>query len=177
MISLPRLRAVTKSNSDLEFLRDAVVGQWEKATGGLWLRRIGYVQEMTVPDRTNKVWLSLRPLETLTSVEEREKGSATWTTVDSSGYYNDEHRVERIGQDYFEKNVRFTYTGGYADDTAPEDILNAIATQVQFLQQRLSNEHLISRSRTVGDSQVVFLESAGQHPYFKQIAQQRRRKV
>lgn len=155
-------------DSGLQSLRDAVVAQFEELTGYLWNARTGYVEilENTLRDCADVVWLSLSPVTTLTTVEEKARASgATWTALASTDYeLIGAHRLTKLTGS-FEDLVRVTYTGGYSDTTCPSAIANALLAQAKFLASRLDDQK-IAISQQAFEAGSTTLLSPDVHPLF-----------
>ncbi len=169
-----RLELQPRDDQRLVGLRDAVVGLWEQETGRPWLRREDYVQTIRPRDYTRKIWLALRPVESVTKVEEILSGS-DWTELDSEGWLFVEPTIEKLSS-YFRRLVRVTYTGGVvaepedAEAKTPADIREALILQARYLVDRHSGENAILRSKAFEKGSTSFL-SADLHPLFKKTAQ------
>lgn len=180
MISLARLRRdlqVTPDQEDsLADTKASVVALWEQVTNRLWASRTGYVEEIR-PTITTEDTLRLRlsPVSAVTLVEERAAGSSTWDAVDSTDYaVQAPDRLVRLTS-VWGPEVRVTYSGGYADDAAPADVLMALVSQMRFQGARLGQDRIAVRGQTVQGGGATFLEDGFLAPFFRKLAARYRR--
>jgi len=157
-------------------IRQEVIDLWEEQTGRLWDIRTGYI-EIVTPEtvRTTKIWPSLRPISTITTIEERAARGSTWTTLDSSNYLVVRDHIENISVPWGDR-VRITYDGGYSDSTSPLDVRKALVLQAKFMQVRFSDGKIATKSEGFEGGSVGFLEDAFIHPFFRKLAHKKRRK-
>lgn len=181
MISLARLRRDLQVSPDQEdALADArasAVALWEQATDRLWALRTGFVEEIR-PKITAEDTLRLRlsPVSSLSLVEERAAGESDWETLDASDYVlQAPDRLRRL-DGFWAPEVRVTYSGGYAEDTAPADVLLALVAQMRFQSVRLGQDRIAVRGQTVQGGGATFLEDGFLVPFFSKLADRHRRK-
>lgn len=169
MISVATLRRELNLGGDreelLELLRDTVVGLWESYTGALWDQRSGHVETRRVAEDTTLLQLSLRPVSSVTTVEEMDDDESDWTELEADeDFVSIGHTLRRRGTAW-SPNVRITYSGGYTESTAPAQVRAALVTQARFMAKRLSNEHVEISSQNFEGGSGVFLRP-DVHPLF-----------
>lgn len=169
------LRAVASAEDSLEGLRDAVVEQFEQMTGLLWNQRTGYVETSQIWPGQEVVFLSLRPVSSITSVEERRRSDTEYSELATSKYALDGHRLVRLDSLFWDGIVKVTYSGGYTETTCPADVRLALLKQAAFLTARTGNDKIavksLSRQGASGD-----LEVANYCPLFITTARSRARR-
>lgn len=173
-----------RANEDLlPRLRNAVIALWESRTSRQWSLRTGRTKEFRIihplSDRT--LHLDLYPVAAITSVEERfapQKSIGSWTrgidedyeVVDTDQYFvrEDIGTIERFN-DNWKGLVKVTWDGGYADDTAPGDILEALILQAQFMVARWDPSKIAITSQGFESGSTSFI-TGDTHPQFKKLA-------
>lgn len=182
MITIEELREHVRVNPEddheLALIRSAVIGLWERLTGGLWDAKTGDIVTLRVSStRQVSLWLPRRPITELTTVQERDVGETSWTTLETTAFFltnENTGEVERIGR-YWKQHVKITYSAGYDETTAPAEVRNALFLQARFMVERYDGEKLTVRGQNIGKGQVTFLESSDAHPHFKKLATNYRR--
>jgi hypothetical protein len=190
VISISALRAALGDpalESRLAGLRDAVVEQWESATGRPWRAETDRV-EIHEPEhhRTSKLWLRLAPVQSVTLVEVSHHG-IDWVETDAWAL-TAPATLRRIAG-YWAPMVRVTYSGGYtADDGSPTpspspspafppppaDVVEALLTQARFLIQRNAGINLTVAAQAFQGASVTY-HPADRHPLFTAAVRRRRR--
>lgn len=170
MISLSRVRQVAnldaKDDSKLLALKSQVVEQFVQLTGKVWST---YTNRLDYYDLSHE-HCRLVPLKvanaTVSLVE--YLSLPDWIT------FTDDYIVVR---DALRSSVdlpmtlRVTASGGYADDAAPAQILEAIALQVRFLLERNQTGRVALKSKNFEGGDGVFMEI---HPMYRDAIAQNR---
>jgi hypothetical protein len=181
MISTSRLRQelrISPNQDELVVeLKSVVIDLWERATGSLWNKRTGYVEDLTIPDDEDHyyIWPALRPVTAITTIQERDRTVSSWTLLASDKYIINGLKIEKL-TDCWSSRVRLTYTGGYDETTCPQSVKRALILQAQFMTHRLGEDKIAIKSENFEGGSGTF-EEAFLHPYFLQHAKQHRRKV
>jgi len=168
--------------AQVPILRDAVVTQWEQASGLLWTARTDYQEVISNlgSGHSTTIWLSLRPVSEVTLVEQRDwyRSGPAYVELDEDDYAVDGHTIEKVDGCPWMGHVRVTYTGGYDEDTCPADVRLALLKQVSFLLARNSSEKiaLASHASRGGGGSAQYLP-ADYHPLFKAALIARGRKA
>lgn len=164
---------------DLKLLRATVIKLWESVTKRLWNSRTDYVESINIGGDTQTVqslWLSLWPITSITSIEERD-ADEDWATVDSDEYVQQGRRqiVRKSATNfrYWKHFVRVTYSGGATE--VDEDIQLALIAQAKFMRTRLAKEQITLQSQNFEGGAGVMLR-ADLHPIFKTLAMLHKRK-
>lgn len=164
---------------DLKLLRATVISMWEAATKRLWNARTGYEEDINIGAETQtrqSLWLSLWPITTITSIEERD-ADEDWETVDSDEYTRQGRRqiIRNSATSYrFWKHfVRVTYDGGASE--VDEDIQMALIVQAKFMRTRMAKEQITLQSQNFEGGAGVMLR-ADFHPLFKQMVKIHKKK-
>lgn len=181
MISATRLRDAIPGigSGDVSAARAQVIAQWEALAFGKWAWAENHV-EVVEPfdDYAKTLHLELRPVDTIITVKERSiQAIDDWadiTALDASVYApRADGRLIRRQGDWLDE-VEVTYTGGYPDDEAPADILEALILQARYNQERHQGEKLVTSQTAAKDATVSFLR-ADYHPLFMATAKRHRR--
>lgn len=182
MIKVETLRAAlvpalpADRDAELPGLVAEIVAEWERETGSPWNYRDEY-EEIILPrtERYNKVFLQLVPVDEVEKVEVRTRAGEDWDElVEGDDFELVGRRVlERIGQ-YWERQVRVTYSGGYKE--APADVQAAFIVQAKFKLARFSDGKVVVKSQNFEGGGGV-LETADMAPLFKAAAKRLARKV
>lgn len=176
--AIPQAKEAGKN--DAEVLASTVIEMWERATGRLWNFRQAH-QQLFRSVGSGTILLDLLPVATVTAVEERERGSASWVALAASQWvYVPRRSIERVSG-CWSYQVRVTYDGGYkADGTGeqktPSDVRRAMITQAQFLVERYSQEKVALRSQSFAGGNSTFFENSALHPLFQEASERHARK-
>lgn len=190
MISLPYLRQSfqfsPKEEARALALIDAAVDLWESATRGLWKARTGHSETVQLGASTcGSLFLRLSPVTAIANVEERGSWGdhgvpsidGDWEALTADDYVLLSPReLKRARSASWSPYVRVSYSGGYANDTAPDDVLRAIAVQVAFDAKRNDDFRLVTSSQNFEGGAGVFLDSRA-HPLFTAAARRHVRKA
>lgn len=168
------------TRNDPAALVEAAVALWERATGRLWKYREDYQEVQYGSGGT--ILLSLWPVETITSVEERRRGSAEWITLNASSWvFIPRRTIERV-TGCWGHQVRVTYTGGVKHDgvgafKTPDDIRRGLVTQCAFMLKRWSDEKVAVKSQGFAGGSSTFFENAAIHPLLQELVDRHQRKI
>jgi hypothetical protein len=183
LLTIPEFRARLnfdpEQDEQVEDILAEVTSDWEKLTGRLWEKNAAIVEEFRFTRDDDKIlWLPLTPVTAVTTVEERYLDENTYTTLTSDKYFlssGEFGRLEKLKSSW-KPSVRVTYAGGYDDTDCPDGVKRALVLQARFLQSRLADENLTTKSKSTQGGSTDFFEKADFHPRFKKLAAQWRRK-
>lgn len=179
MITVSQLRERVQIDPDeddtLLFLRDQVIDYWESETGGLWNKRIDYVEIIEpTTNRLKTLYLALRPVTSISKVEIKDKKDSEWTEI--TDYSQNGFRLYRNDK-FWEEQVRVTYSGGYDETDCPSDIAYVLVIQAAFQTQRHRDDNIIIKGKSIEGGVANFFEDATMHPMFKRLARKKARLV
>lgn len=185
MISITRLRDTVKVPTDKESLLAstlaAVIETFERETGLLWRATPEDGREQTIivdSSGEETLFLDHARVDSIDTVEQRSATSGSdFEEIAEGDWIQDGRRGVRSLVGRFRGIVRVTYSGGYANDQAPADIMHAIAMQVQFVLDRTSADKLIvSGVANPAGGSVSYL-APDFHPLFKRTVDARKRRA
>jgi len=179
MISLDRLREAGILKN-LPEIRAAIIGQWERLAGGRWAAETDTTEILEpLHERIRTLELPLGPVTSVTSVKERSFDDATdW--ADLAALAATSYRLDGEGRrlmkrgGFWRDEVELVYSGGYADDTAPGDILEALVLQARFMAERHAAGKIALAQQAAKDATTTYLR-ADYHPLFMETAKRHRR--
>ncbi len=164
----------------------AAVDLWESVTRGLWKARTNYVETVQPGAPTcRSLFLRLSPVTAIATVQERgswgDHGAVSidgdWETLTTDDFVLLTPReLVRARAGSWSPFVKVTYSGGYADDAAPDDVLRAIAVQVAFDAKRNDDFRIVTSSQNFEGGAGVFLDSRA-HPMFTAAARRHVRRA
>lgn len=170
------LRLPPDKDAEVEALRTSVIDMFEVETHGLWNARTGYVEEVLLrTDRVTTIPLRLRPVSSVTLVEQRTLTDAEFTAAEAGDFVLEEGARIRWLSGYFLRSVRVTYTGGWSSTTVPSSVKRALIVQARFSLARTMGENLITSSQAVENAGSTILLKPDLHPLFAKSCEQWKR--
>lgn len=165
MITPAYVREILPKLVDVQVKIDLVISELEVMTGWLFNSRTNYVEYIYWYPNVAEHQLSLRPISTVSKVEEQIDG--TWVEIGVDDYYMfNQQLIKKIG--YWDYSLKVTCTGGYTVSTTPEFIKFALRTQIAFLETRLKEDVLAVSQKSLGQgASSVFLDP-NMHPRFRE---------
>lgn len=170
-MSLQMLRSlvpVTPDNdAELTLTLNSVISEFKIATRRKWVYG-SYIEEIRPDFECDVLFVDGYPIQTI-SVSERASKSDSWTplTVDVDYVYDPKGLIENIRDAAWLKYVKIDYTGGYADDAAPPDVLLALALEVRRSMARNQDSRVVLDSQLISDNGTTkYLDLAQRHPAF-----------
>lgn len=174
MISTQRLRTLVdvtdKNDAEVTLVLASVVSEFESSTRRKWTTSTGRLQVLR-PDRSFDTYLFLDcyPVTIITLVREREDGGEWVDLVEGTDYRVDLRRgmVVNLREEWLDE-VEVTWTGGYANDTAPSDILYSLALEVRRTLSRDASEKVALSSEALSENgTTTFTPIPMRHPAFQ----------
>lgn len=158
---------------------------FESKTNRLWKAREDHVQVIRTTHHSAKsVFLDLWPIEEIGTVEIAGawvdgglRPDLEWEELDVADFGvidPTQNELVRLDGLNWTPYIRVTYTGGYADDEAPSDVLRAIAMQARYLTSRYDGERFLQKGQAIEGATVSYEDSKA-HPYFLEVAKRLRR--
>jgi hypothetical protein len=149
-------------------LRKTVIDLWEAKTQRPWSKATETKVFRFERIRDTKIFISRRPI-TVTQIRERQMRHDDWEITDSDEYWVDSEKgiIENL-VGWWEDLVEVTYDGGYEDDQAPDEILEALVVQAKFLNDRMSDSKVSLATQGFEGGSTSFL-NADLHPFFLSV--------
>lgn len=174
MISTQRLRILVdvtdKNDAEVSLVLDAVVSEFETATRRKWSVSTGRLQVLRPGNADNAyLFLDCYPATVVTLVREREDGGTWVDLVEGTDY-----RVDLRGgmvvnlRDEWLDEVEVTWSGGFANDAAPAEVLYALALEVRRTLARDASEKVALSAEALSENgTTTFTPAQMRHPAFQ----------
>lgn len=174
MISIERLRQgldlPAEQDAKLELIRGAIIATWDRLTRRKWSEYEEFSEDF---DNEGDVVRELFPkgvlITEVVSATQHDLGSDPVDIDVDDLYLSQGRRVMLKSGNPFRRFVTLVYSGGYADDTVSEDILEACVLQARFALQRFNTQNIALSSQNFQGGSGSFLP-ADVHPRFKSLA-------
>jgi len=187
MISVIRLRNELRTDptKDDENILDlnAVVAQWERLTAKLWKIRSGVTKTFRPTNTDIFLWIPLLPVTSLSIKEwDDDVKFASATTTDPAEYELNAKtgsiRLIKAERDLsrWSHNVEATFSGGYADDAWPEDVVQVCLRQLRYGRVRSNAQRLGIESTAVSTGTTSYMKDT-YLPEFLETARAYRRNI
>ena len=178
--TLNRILDVTvESSPEVRRIFDAVVAKFESRTKRKWSTTT-MTQVFEPEPEESALFLSVYPVTSVSSVIEKESlvdTDPTTLVVDTDVAIQMTEGVLRNQRSAWAKVVSIAYTGGYAIDAAPADVLNALAYETaRMLLRNCPDKIVVSRTR-IQDGLTDFIDSDKEHPEFLRTIQLRMKRA
>lgn len=181
MIPLHELRAALRlgaeRDDELASLLANVTALLEAETLRPWAYRQDHVEVVSfrpplTPESNRMLWLALRPVLSVTSVETADDRGGPWTALDVTDWaVEPDAGLYRVGAQW-EGSVRVVYSGGYRADAVapaervPDNVKHAMILQIRFDLARHSDERLAVKTLALAAGSSTSYEPQGLHPAF-----------
>ena len=171
MISLQKLRTLIdvtiENDAEITMIRDAVVQDFKTCTRRFWTSG-SYSEEMKPGFECDSLFVRGYPILTIT-VSERDDKADSWTALvaDTDYEWNPYGQINNLRDASWLKYVKIDYTGGYADDAAPADVLYALALEIRRILFRDASERIGLDSQLLSDNGTTkYLDNSKRHPMY-----------
>lgn len=171
MMSIQMLRSLievtAENDAEVTLTLNAVVDEFKIATRRKWIS--GSYSTIIRPGLEQPIlFVDGYPLSSVT-VSEREALSDSWTVLvnDSDYSWTASGMIENIRDQEWAKYVKIDYSGGYAIDAAPSNVLLGIALEVRRNLARNESGRIVLDSQLISDNGTTkYLDIGQRHPAF-----------